>query len=156
MRYPMIPMALLALLVLSFQLHFGVVLAALGLWHLLAWGCGLTLLLRHRAALRLSGGQVFTLAAEALFVPAYTLNLGKRVWFRHRLDLPALTLGLWCLKRMPEAPAKALYAHQLAERLDDWALDLDNDPAHAQPSWQRPWLKEARACLTASTPRAGS
>jgi hypothetical protein len=151
-------LVLLGLLVLSFQLHFGVVLAALGLWHLLAWVCGLTLLLTHRSALGLAGGQVFTLAVEALFVPAYTLNLGKRVWFRHRLDLPALTVGLRWLKRMPETPAKALYAHQLAERLDDWALDLDldNNNSTAQPAWQRPWLKEARACLTASTPLAGS
>lgn len=148
-------LALMALLLLSFQLHFGVVLAALGLWHLLAWGCGLSLLLRHRRALRLAGGQVFTLAAEALFVPAYTLNLGKRVWFKHRLDLPALSLGLWQLKRMPETSAKALYAHQLNERLDDWALDLDIDQLQAQPAWQRPWLKEARACLMASTPPAG-
>jgi hypothetical protein len=148
--------AWLLLAVLSWHLHFGVVLATLGLCHLLAWALGLALLLRHRLAWRLSGSQAFSLAAEALFVPAYTLNLGKRVWYRQRLDLPALTLGLWRLKRMPETPDKALYAQQLAERLDGWALDHDTDNPAAQPAWPRTWLMEARACLKASTPSAGS
>lgn len=144
------------LAVASWHLHFGAVLAALGVCHLLAWAFAVTQLLRHRLALQLSGAQAFGLAAEALFVPAYTLNLGKRVWYRQRLDLPALTLGLWRLKRMAETPDKALYTHQLAERLEAWALDHALDGPEAPASRSHTWLQEARACLTTSTRSAGS
>jgi hypothetical protein len=135
----------LLLLLLSTQTHFGVALAALAVVHLCLWLLATVLLVRGRQALRLSGYQCFTLAAEALFVPAYTLNLGKRVWYRHRLDLPALALGLWQGKQLHQGPQRELATFKLRQRLDDLANELG-----AADVPLNVWVKEAQQCLTAS------
>lgn len=146
--------ALLPLVVLSTQWHFASVLAALVAVHLLAWGALLALLIGARARLQLGSYACFVLVAEALFVPAYTINAGKRIWYRQQLDLPALTLGLRALKRMPDDDgAKALYAHRLQTRLDELAIDLAIDEERIA---LQPWFEEARRCLKASAPSAGS
>jgi hypothetical protein len=146
--------AVLALVVLSWQWHFAPVLAALAAVHLLAWAALLVLLIRARARLQLDAYACFVLAAEALFVPAYTINAGKRIWYRQQLELPALALGLRALKRMPDDDAaKALYAHRLHTRLDELAIDLGLDEGGAA---LQPWFEEARRCLKTSAPPAGS
>jgi len=70
--------------------------------HILAWALALAMLLLPRPSLELSGGRT----AEALFVPAYTIKLRKRVWFRRTLDLPALAVGLRELRRVEDASSE--------------------------------------------------
>lgn len=140
---------LLMLMALSTQLHFGLALATLAVVHVCLWLVATLMLVSGRQALRLSGYQCFTLAAEALFVPAYTLNLGKRVWYRHSLDLPALALGLWQAKQLLPGPQRELASFKLQQRVDDLAVDID--PADV-PLNQ--WVKEARQCLKASATSA--
>lgn len=56
-------------------------------------------------------------AAEALLVPAYTINLGKRLWSKTMLDLPAMSLGIRQAKRTRDEFERELAMHQLRERL---------------------------------------
>jgi hypothetical protein len=144
--------ALAGLAVLSFRMPFGTVLLMLLATHLLAWTIALALLLVARSGLGLSAGRLAGLAAEALFVPAYTVNLGKRVWFRRTLDLPALALGLRELRHAGEDARRDLLAYGLLQRLDAIAEELSaplSDERHA-------WIEEARRCLKNSTPSTGS
>lgn len=117
--------ALVLLAVASLQAYFGVVLAALAVVHLLTWAACLYVLVSRQPRLLLSRYQTFSLAVEALLVPGYLVNLGKRVWFRHVLDLAALTLGLRQLRRMPDDSARELYGMRMASRLEDVAYELD-------------------------------
>lgn len=131
-------------------LYFGVVLAVLAVVHLVVWLASLGVLLRHRAGLGLSGGRVASLMVEALLVPGYLVNLGKRVWFRRSFELPALTLGLWQLGRLQDEHSAELQRLRLGRRIDDIAQSLDHDATAQQ------WFVEARQCLTTSVPPAGS
>lgn len=120
--------------------YFGDVLLALLLVHLLTWAAAASLLVIFRETLCLTRFRVFSLALEACLVPGYLVNLGKRVWYRRTLNLPALTLGLRQLRRMPINSARELYAMQLSRRLDDVGFDLNiddappNDPNAGEPN----------------------
>lgn len=154
-------LVLLMLMGLSAKLHFGVVLALLAGGHLVFWSIALWLLVRGRAALGLDAARVTVLAAEALFVPAYTINLGKRASYRHRLDLPALALGLRQVRGIAHEGERELYSVRLATRLDDLACDLDptdvSGSVGAGPVGALGhWVEQARQCLKASAPAAGS
>ena len=92
----------------------------------------------------LSGSQLAVFVAEGLFVPAYTINLGKRLWFKHTLELPALTLGLRQGKALRDERDKELFVHQLGQRLDVLETGLPEGESAAL----RPLISEARACLT--------
>jgi hypothetical protein len=144
----------LALLVLlgaaSLVTPFGWVLAVLAVGHLMFWLASFAVLLRYRVGLCLSMGRVASLAVEAVLVPGYLVNLGKRVWFRRSFDLPAATLGLRQVLRIRDEPAQDLQRLRLGRRLDEIAQSLDLDPAAQQ------WFAEARQCLTTSVPPAGS
>ncbi len=133
-----------ALASLSMQFSFALVLASfLGL-HLLFWALSAAVVVVRRKRLALTGQQVAVFVAEGFFVPAYTINLGKRLWFKHTLDLPAMTLGLWKAKSLRDEHARELFVHQLGQRLD--LLEIALPDGDATPL--RPLISEARACLT--------
>ncbi len=138
---------LIGLLAVSPWQHFGVVLALLGLLHLTAWTVAVVLLQRGRHALPLSTERRLTLAAEALFVPAYTINLAKRVLRHAPQDLPALAVGLHQLRQLRgDTEAEALARFRLGERLQrvEEDLDLSSPGAH---SALHGWLQAARRCV---------
>ena len=128
----------------SMRFSFALVLAAFLGVHLVFWVLCAGVLVWRRQTLGLSGKQASGVVAEAFFVPAYTINLGKRLWFKHTLDLPAMTLGLWQGKSLRDEHAKELFVHQLGQRLDllETALPEGDVPT------LRPLITEARACLT--------
>ncbi len=131
---------------LSWRAHASLVLAALLGLHLLLWSLSASLVLWRRAPLGLTGGQAAALLFEALLVPAYTLNLGKRLLRRHPSTLPALGLGLheWRTLRRRDPEAAQLLALQLRGRLE--ALEQEG-AAGAQLAW----LQLARQRLLAPT-----
>lgn len=120
-------LVLVALAVASIWFYFGDILLALLIVHLLTWVAAVALLVNSRETLGLTRFRVFSLALEASLVPGYLVNIGKRVWYRRALDLPALSLGLRQLRRMPVDSDRELYAVQLARRLDEVGLDLNID-----------------------------
>jgi hypothetical protein len=143
-------LVLLAVLVAASQrLYFGVVLALLGGLHLTAWTVSLTLLWRGRYALPINGPRRWALAAEALFVPAYTINLAKRVLRHTPQELPALALGLRQWRRSRHQPGDdgpaALQHFQLGQRLDLVEQGLALAGAVGTP--EQRWLHQARGCL---------
>ena len=144
--------AVVGLAAVSFRVPFIDVLMLLLAMHVLAWALAVATLLFARVGLGLSAGRLAALAAEALFVPAYTINLGKRVWFRRTLDLPALAIGLRQLRRVEDAPRRDLLAYELQQRLDAVADELAVPPGDARHTW----IEEAKRCLKVSAPSTGS
>ena len=148
---------------LSSAVHFGSVLGGFLAVHLLFWAVTAWLLARRRQAMSLSAYQAFVFIVEGLFVPAYTINLGKRLWARQRLELPAMTLGLRQAKRMANDADRELYRQQMRERLNLLESSLPEEAnadaadglmaSHeatalpAKPGSQRRLVREARACL---------
>jgi hypothetical protein len=142
--------ALVLLALASLEIYFGVVLAVVAGVHVAFWLASLAVLMRHRARLGLSGSRVASLAIEALLVPGYLVNLGKRVWYRRSFDLPAVTLGLHQLQRVQGEASQELQRLKLGRRLDEIAQSTELDAAAQQ------WFVEARQCLTTSVPPVGS
>lgn len=137
----------------SFRTDFSLCLLALILAHAVFWLIGLGLLLRRRHDLHLSGHEVFVFAAEALFVPAYLMNMGRRLVSRKQLDMPALGVGLHQLKRLAVGSVqRELLVYQLRERLatleTNLGLELDDTPTSSAHSQQQQWIQKARSCLT--------
>ena len=156
---------LILLAAASLKFYFGAVLLALGVVHASTWLLALLVLVCERKALQLSASRLSLLAFESLLVPGYLVNLGKRVWFKHALELPGLTLGLRQLKRMKDENEQALYHLRLSQRLDEvvLAMGLGEDRASnraeataAPETTLKTWVQEARHCLTTSAPAAGS
>jgi hypothetical protein len=134
------------------QVYFGHVLIALATAHVACWLTAACVLVARRSQLQLGPWRVFSLAAEALFVPGYLVNLGKRVWFRQTWDLPALAFGLSRLKQLRADPAHELHGVLLMRRLDE----LDSGLAPSGDEAARTWIAQARQCLKTSAPAAGS
>lgn len=133
-----------ALASLSMRFSFALVLASFLGVHLVFWALSAGVLVWRKKKLGLTGRQVAVFVAEGFFVPAYTINLGKRLWFKHTLDLPAMTLGLWQGKSLRDERDQELFVHQLSQRLDLLETSLPDGDAPAL----RPLITEARACLT--------
>lgn len=135
---------LLALTVASWRLAFVQVLIALAVVHVTAWAvvCVIVVPQRARLSLGLGNETTFKLLAEAVFVPAYTLGIAKRIGVRTRLDIPALGVGLRQLDAPGEAATRARLAFTLSQRLEDLAARADAGSGELQP-----WLDEARTCL---------
>lgn len=167
----------------SFRMYFGLVLIALGVVHVLVWLAALAILVACRRALQLGRGPLALLALEALLVPGYLVNLSKRVWLRQvPLELPGIAMGLRELAHMDrhrvahqgstaegDHTARDLYALRLLERVEEvtYRLEVVTDPGRRQstpgsgpsrtPKRQlTAWLMDARTCLKASVPPAGS
>ena len=152
--------AVVVLAAASFRISFELVLFAFLACHAVFWLLTTSMLLAWRHKLALSGYQTFVYAAEALFVPAYNINMSKRLWFRHTLDLPALALGLRQLRSIEDESSREFYVYKLRKRLDDLEADLeiegpggeasvDDDGKSDEARRSLKWLKEARSCLTA-------
>jgi hypothetical protein len=138
---------LLALASVSFRVHFGQVLAVLLAVHLAVWVAALLVLTAHRGALQLTRRQALAASLEALFVPGYLVNLGKRVWYRQVLDLPAMALGIRQLRRTRDAAQRELYAFNLATRLDELAGAAEPGPTPSTK--EEPPAKAAHASVMA-------
>ncbi len=175
--------ALLLLIGLSRLAHFSVVLAWLAVAHVLIWLICLVVLVTRRRQLELTPYEVFVLLAEAAFVPAYAVNLSKRLWFRKSLDVPAMAVGLRYAKRIESPSSRELYCLRMSQRLDDIEAEAPRcedlqvsggdvnsgqvpNPAtrsntHAKSAAvsahsQRLWIAEARKCLMTLAPPVGS
>lgn len=110
--------------------------------HLFFWATSSMLLLLWKKPLGLSPSQVAAFSAESLFVPAYCINLGKRVWHRRSRDIPALMIGLLSFRRVHDESLRELMAHQYDLRLTHLSQGLpENESTHRH-------IQEARACLT--------
>lgn len=146
---------------------FELVLFVFIVCHAVFWLLTTSMLLAWRHSLALSDYQTFVYATEALFVPAYNINMSKRLWFRHTLDLPALALGLHQLKSVKDESSREFYVYKLGKRLDDLEADLEMEwpeggvsvDEHSENARTMDgkaeetraainWLKEARSCLT--------
>jgi len=155
------------LAVASFRVPFELVLYAFIGCHTLFWLLTTAMLLAWRHNLALSGYQAFVYAAEALFVPAYNINMSKRLWFRHTLDLPAMALGLRQIKSIGDKSNREFYVYMMGKRLDDLEAGLEIEGPGSRVSVDErsenagavdyemgearaalKWLKEARSCLT--------
>lgn len=167
------------LMAASLKVGFGPALRVLAVAHLLTWSLALSVLAIHRRRMGLTRGHTAALAFEALVVPGYTINLGKRVWRRHRLDMPAMAFGLRGMHRIADPAERELYALQIAQRFEELADELDLGeaerpaeqsavgiaqgaslqpepmPVRTQPTLHK-WITDARQCLTTSAPPAGS
>jgi hypothetical protein len=132
----------LALTLASWWLPFVQVLIALAVVHFSAWAVACAIVVPQRTRLGSTGEATLKLLAEAVFVPAYTLDIAKRMCSRTRLDIPALGVGLRELDAPDEAATRARLAFTLTQRLDDLAARTDATRGELQP-----WLDEARTCL---------
>lgn len=157
---------------LSFQIGFTPALIAFMGLHLLVWSIATVALVLRRARLQLTGHEAFVSSVEALFVPAYLMNLGKRLVYKKRVAVSALGLGLRELKRTQDEDDRAGLTLQMKNRLDmlemaqgyevaeDESKTLDPQDTRAGElgsagaaelnhlSATQQWIMEARACLT--------
>jgi hypothetical protein len=152
---------LVALLASSWSLPFGIVLTALAALHVCSWLFGTLVTIFFRTDLHLSNSRVASLITEALFVPAYTVNLSKRIWYRQRLDMPAMSFGLRALKHMPDDAVREVYGFRMSRRLEalaqEWEGSAEPFDEKLVPSTRLArWVQKARACLTALAPSTGS
>lgn len=106
------------LVVWSLYVGLGLALTAFVGLHLLVWVIATVAMVRVRQKLQLSGYDTFAALAEALFVPAYLMNLGKRLIYKKRVDFSALGLGLRDIKLMPDEDERTLAVIKIRERLD--------------------------------------
>lgn len=147
---------------LSFQGPFLPILIAFGLLHLLVWFGAAAVVVLRRRQLRLSGMALTTSLLEALFVPAYLMNLGKRLLYKRQVAVSSLGLALRSAKRVADPDDRAILGHRLRERMDTVTLmhglafgddaappRPGNDPSPHQRARQERWVSEAKACLTA-------
>lgn len=99
------------------RIAFEWVFLALILTHVLFCILSATLLFRWRNCLGLSRYQTLVLTAEALFVPAYCINLAKRLRYKRVTSLAALPFGLRQAGRMKDLAKREVYVYYLKERI---------------------------------------
>lgn len=103
---------------LSFKIGFTPALVAFIGLHLIVWCLCVGVMLAQRRNLQLTGYELLSYAAEALFVPAYLINLGKRLLNKRRVEISALGLGLRTLKQLADEDERSMLAARLNERLE--------------------------------------
>lgn len=140
--------ALALLAALSSRWPFARVLPLLVAAHAAFWAASALLAWRHRHAWGLEPHQVVGALVEAAFVPAYVVNLGRRLALRRTVALPALAVGLQQLRRMPEGPDREARLHHWRHRVDEWATDagVDERSTAPDPDPAAAWVSEARRC----------
>jgi hypothetical protein len=156
---------------LSFRVGFTPALIGFVALHLVVWMVAVIALTLQRHHLQLSSTGVLGAAAEALFVPAYLMNLGKRLTYKKRVAISALGLGLRELKRVVDRDVREDFSRKLSNRMDmlemtqgyeaDEACTMDastwdtraGDLGAASSavlnhlSVTQQWILEVRACL---------
>lgn len=119
--------AVLLFALCSVHWGFTLALAAFIVMHVIIWAICMTLVIRRRQLLELSGYGVFVCAAEAMLVPAYLMNMGKRVIYKRRVGISALGLGLREMQRTTDEDERMLWAVRLKDRLDVLELSLGEE-----------------------------
>ncbi|KRB99611.1 hypothetical protein ASE11_07925 [Hydrogenophaga sp. Root209] len=156
---------------LSFRIGFTPALIGFIVLHLVVWVAALAVLITRRHQLQLSGSAVLGAAAEALFVPAYLMNLGKRLTYKKRVAISALGLGLRELKRVVDGDDREEFTQKLSSRMDMLEMtqgyELDEASTEDASPWDtragdlgaassavlnhlsitQQWIMEARGCL---------
>lgn len=102
----------------SFRVGFTPALIGFVSLHATFWTSALLILILYRGQLQFSGSAVVGAAAEAFFVPAYLMNLGKRLLYKRKAQISCLGLGLRELKRTTDADERELFALRLRQRLE--------------------------------------
>lgn len=129
---------------ISFQTGFTPALIAFALLHLMVWAICLIVLITQRRALQLTGYEVFSYAAEAIFVPAYLMNLGKRLVSKRRVGISALGLGLRELKYTEDEDLRSLLGSRLKERLEVLEMTLGQEAAQVAGDAEKPKVSRTR------------
>lgn len=156
---------------LSFRIGFTPALIGFVGLHFLVWVAAVAWLIVRRRQLLLSGLGVLGAAAEALFVPAYLMNLGKRLVYKKRVGISALGLGLRQLKRTVTEDDRVDLTWKLSSRLELLEMTQGHEVDEGSPGSSNPmdtragdlgatsaemlahlsatqqWIMEAKACL---------
>src|SRR5690606_33695419 len=82
------------------------------------WLGAASLVVLRRRQLQLPGMDVAASLLEALFVPAYLMNLSKRLLYKRRVAVSSLGLALRSAKRVADPDDRAILSHRLRERMD--------------------------------------
>ena len=159
---------------LSFQIGFTPALVAFVGLHFLVWSVATSALVLWRSRLQLTRTEAFSSSVEAFFVPAYLMNLGKRLIYKKRVAVSALGLGLRELKRMQDEDERMAFTLKMKNRLDMLEMTqgyevAEDDDAPRVPdtvdtragdlgslgaaalihlSTTQQWIQRARSCLT--------
>ena len=115
---------------LSFLFGFESVVLNLIVGHLLAWICSVLLVLLLFRSQDLPKGGVISALFEALFVPAYLINLNKKILRLRQSKLSALRLHIRSLKRASDLDVELVryeLLYQTNMALDDEVDDSKSD-----------------------------
>lgn len=115
---------------ISFEIGFTPALIAFVALHVVVWLISVIVLVVQRSQLQLTGYETFSYAAEAIFVPAYLMNMGKRLIYKRKVGISALGLGLRTLKRLEGEDDRALLTLRLKERLEMLEVSQGHESAH--------------------------
>ncbi len=136
----------------SFYFTFGFVLSAFLFAHACFWFASSLIVGCSRHKLSVDGYRAAQLMAEALFVPAYCMNMGKRVWYKQELGLPALSFGLRQFTKLVSEDDSELYGYELGQRLTGLEMHFGLGEAISAGDGNgsdrtNDCLERARACL---------
>jgi len=112
---------------LSIVFSFEAIFVNLLVGHLLIWICAVVFAFLFLRAQELPKGKVVSILVEALFVPAYLVNLNKKFLRLRESDICALRLHIRALKRVADDNAD-LIRYELLNQTNA-ALDEESDPS---------------------------
>jgi hypothetical protein len=112
---------------LSFALSFEAVVLNILIGHIVAWLCSAFVFALLYKQLSLPLGSVSILLAEALFVPAYLINLGKKISLLKSIEFCTLRFYMRKIKTTPEVSLE-LVRYELLSQVNS-ALDGEVDQA---------------------------
>lgn len=112
---------------LSFVFGFEAVVVNLLVGHAFIWMLAAFFVLLHIRAQELPKGKVISLLVEALFVPAYLVNLNKKILLLKDSKICAIRLHIRALKRVAKDDAE-LIRYELTNQTNA-ALDEESDPS---------------------------
>jgi len=112
---------------LSFVFGFEAVVINLLVGHALIWICAVVFVLLLFRGQELPKGKVISVLVEALFVPAYLVNLNKKILRLRESSICALRLHIRALKRVAEDDVE-LIRYELLNQTNA-ALDEESDPS---------------------------
>jgi hypothetical protein len=158
--------------IVSFWSGFTLALIGFVTLHLVTWLVAAAVFIFGRHQLQLRASEALGSAAEALFVPGYLINLGKRLLYKKRVDVSSLGIGLRDLKRFKDCDDREELALKLLRRLEELEItfghEVDEDclgraaaPMSVEPgnfvpkseagrpmlNGTQQWIQEVRICL---------